>query len=234
MSPDAAMEPFVAALETYHSLTEPSTWLEGVVKAYVGDGLAADFYREVAAFVDPETKGLIDGVLADKGHAEFAVREVRAEMEAQSVAGRPARAVGATAGRRGDQPDAARARRPRRADDAARRGDRRPVRRGQPDQPDHRAARGADDGAGPVLLSAATATTPKARWSASCGRTGSSRTAAKRREPMAWAAPRSSAAIAAPPSAPWRGWRASAAVQPSDSAPWTSAAAEQPRPGFAR
>lgn len=89
VSPDEAMEPFVAALETYHALTEPSTWLEGVVKAYVGDGIAADFYREVAAFVDPETKGLIDGVLEDKGHAEFAVREVRSELEANpSQAGR--------------------------------------------------------------------------------------------------------------------------------------------------
>ena len=37
-TPAAAMAPFVAALETYHALTEPSTWLEGVVKAYVGDG----------------------------------------------------------------------------------------------------------------------------------------------------------------------------------------------------
>ena len=31
--PEDAMAPFVAALETYHSLTKPSTWLEGVVKA---------------------------------------------------------------------------------------------------------------------------------------------------------------------------------------------------------
>ena len=53
VAPAVAMEPFVAALETYHSLTEPSTWLESVVKAYVGDGMAADFYREVAEFVDP-------------------------------------------------------------------------------------------------------------------------------------------------------------------------------------
>ncbi len=53
--PEDAMAPFVAALETYHSLTEPSTWLESVVKAYVGDGMAADFYREVAAFVDDGT-----------------------------------------------------------------------------------------------------------------------------------------------------------------------------------
>jgi hypothetical protein len=87
--PAVAMEPFVAALETYHSLTEPSTWLEGVVKAYVGDGMAADFYREVAEFVDESTRTLIHEVLAEAGRAEFAVREVRAGIAAQpAVAGR--------------------------------------------------------------------------------------------------------------------------------------------------
>ena len=89
VAPADAMEPFVAALETYHSLTEPSTWLEGVVKAYVGDGMAADFYREVAEFVDPGTRQLINEVLADGGRAEFAVREVRTAIAAQpSIAGR--------------------------------------------------------------------------------------------------------------------------------------------------
>jgi hypothetical protein len=87
--PEVAMEPFVAALETYHSLTTPSTWLEGVVKAYVGDGMAADFYREVAQFVDEPTRALIHEVLADSGRAEFAVREVRAATEEQpSITGR--------------------------------------------------------------------------------------------------------------------------------------------------
>lgn len=87
--PQAAMEPFVAALETYHSLTEPSTWLEGVVKAYVGDGMAADFYREVAEFVDVPTRTLIHDALADAGRAEFAVREVQAATAATpAVAGR--------------------------------------------------------------------------------------------------------------------------------------------------
>ncbi|MEO6887316.1 MAG: ferritin-like fold-containing protein [Jatrophihabitantaceae bacterium] len=80
--PPAAMEPFVAPLESYHSLTEPSTWLEGVVKAYVGDGMAADFYREVAVFVDLPTRELIDGVLTDGGRAAFAVRQVSAALEA--------------------------------------------------------------------------------------------------------------------------------------------------------
>ena len=86
VAPDAAMEPFVAALETFHSLTEPQTWLESVVKAYVGDGLAADFYREVAEFVDESTRALMLEVLSDAGRAEFAVREVRAETEANPAA----------------------------------------------------------------------------------------------------------------------------------------------------
>jgi hypothetical protein len=87
--PEDAMAPFVAALETYHSLTEPSTWLESVVKAYVGDGMAADFYREVANFVDEASGELIRDVLTDAGRAEFAVREVEAAVAAQpSVAGR--------------------------------------------------------------------------------------------------------------------------------------------------
>ena len=89
VAPAVAMEPFVAALETYHSLTEPTTWLEGVVKAYVGDGMAADFYREVAEYVDASTRDLIHEVLVDAGRAEFAVREVRAAITARpAVAGR--------------------------------------------------------------------------------------------------------------------------------------------------
>jgi hypothetical protein len=84
--PGQAMAPFVAAIETYHSLTEPSTWLEAVVKAYVGDGLAADFYREVATFVDRDTEQLIHGVLAEAGRAEFAVREVKTAIAEQPAA----------------------------------------------------------------------------------------------------------------------------------------------------
>src|SRR3954453_4949417 len=49
--PEEGMAPVGAGAETYPPLTNPSTWLGGVVKAYVGYGLAADFYREVAGFV---------------------------------------------------------------------------------------------------------------------------------------------------------------------------------------
>ena len=83
VAPEDAMEPFVAPLETYHDLTAPVTWLEGVVKAYVGDGMAADFYREVAKLADPQTRALIESVLVDAGRAEFAVSEVHAAVAAQ-------------------------------------------------------------------------------------------------------------------------------------------------------
>jgi hypothetical protein len=60
--------------------TAPSDWLEGLVKAYVGDGLANDFYREVAAYVDAETRALVLEVFADSGQAEFVVDRVRAAI----------------------------------------------------------------------------------------------------------------------------------------------------------
>jgi len=75
--PDAAMEPFVAALDAFHERTAPQTWLEGLVKAYVGDGIARDFYREVSAYLDAGTHELVTSVLEDEGHAQFVVREVR-------------------------------------------------------------------------------------------------------------------------------------------------------------
>lgn len=88
--PDAAMLPFVAALDAFHESTQASDWLEGVIKAYVGDGLATDFYREVAAFVgDEATRRLVLDVLADTGQAEFAVTKVREAIAADpSLAGR--------------------------------------------------------------------------------------------------------------------------------------------------
>ena len=89
VSPAEAMAPFVAPLDAFHDGTRASTWLEGLVKAYVGDGLAADFYREVAAFLPQPDRALVQEVLADTGHADFALREVRAAIVADpKVAGR--------------------------------------------------------------------------------------------------------------------------------------------------
>lgn len=86
---DDAMSPFRKPLEAFHAQTAPADWLEGLVKAYVGDGIGADFYREISSVVDPRTRELILEVLDDTGHAEFAVDRVRAAIEADPrVSGR--------------------------------------------------------------------------------------------------------------------------------------------------
>ncbi|CAM5240363.1 hypothetical protein SGLAM104S_10521 [Streptomyces glaucescens] len=149
--PTAAMEPFVAALDGFHKQTAPSDWLEGLVKAYVGDSIASDFYREVAARLDSDTRELVLAVLDDTGHAGFAVEKVRAAIDADPRVGRAARAVGAAADGRGPVPVAAGGRGARRAVDDAGGRRRRRLRpgRGRPDVlPDHRGAHQADGGAG--------------------------------------------------------------------------------------
>ena len=87
--PYAAMAPFQAALDQFHEHTAPSDWFEGLVKAYVGDGLAADFYREIAAYLDPRTRDVVIASLADSGHSEFVVDRVQAAItENPRLAGR--------------------------------------------------------------------------------------------------------------------------------------------------
>ncbi|MCW2506511.1 MAG: hypothetical protein JWO79_4795 [Actinomycetia bacterium] len=83
--PEASMSAFAAPLDAFHDSTAPSDWLEGLVKAYVGDGIADDFYREVAGFLDEPDRSLILDVLHDTRHAEFAVTEVRAAIEADPL-----------------------------------------------------------------------------------------------------------------------------------------------------
>jgi hypothetical protein len=85
--PTAAMEPFAAALDGFHRQTAPSDWLEGLVKAYVGDSIASDFYREVAVRLDSDTRELVLAVLDDTGHAQFAVDKVRAAIDADPRVG---------------------------------------------------------------------------------------------------------------------------------------------------
>lgn len=89
VEPEQAMAPFRTAVDRFHRSTAPSTWLEGLVKAYVGDGIGQDFYTEVAAFLDPGTRDLVVDVMGDLGHSVFVVDRVRAAIDAdQRVAGR--------------------------------------------------------------------------------------------------------------------------------------------------
>jgi hypothetical protein len=83
---EQAMAPFQAHIDAFHTSTAPKSWLESLVKAYVGDGLAADLYREMASWLDPETRDLVLSVLSDTGHSAFAEREVAAGIEADRKA----------------------------------------------------------------------------------------------------------------------------------------------------
>ena len=87
--PDVAMQPFVEAVNAFHARTTPADWLEGLVKAYLGDGIAADFYRTIAVRLDPQTQALVHEVLADTGHSEFVIARVREAIASDpQVAGR--------------------------------------------------------------------------------------------------------------------------------------------------
>ncbi|WP_061299793.1 ferritin-like fold-containing protein [Herbidospora cretacea] len=79
--PEAAMAPFAPALDAWHEQTQPSDWYEALVKAYVGTGLAGDFYRVAARRVDEETQKLVDQALADEARSELVVERVRKAME---------------------------------------------------------------------------------------------------------------------------------------------------------
>ena len=84
---ETAMRPFVAPLDAFHASTSPADWLEGLVKAYVGDGIAADFYREISVLLDERNRTLVLEVFSDTGHSEFVVAKVRAAIEADPRVG---------------------------------------------------------------------------------------------------------------------------------------------------
>ncbi|WP_018156709.1 ferritin-like fold-containing protein [Demetria terragena] len=87
--PEAVMEPFAESFDAWHQRTQPGSWHEGLMKVYTGNSLAADFYREIARYVDPETQQLVADVLGRGRHVEFAAGRLReAITQDQKIAGR--------------------------------------------------------------------------------------------------------------------------------------------------
>lgn len=82
VEPDEAMRPFRAALDDYHDQTEPNDWLEALTKAYVGDNVADDFFREVATLLAEPDRQLILEVLHDSSYSDFAAEEIRRAIAA--------------------------------------------------------------------------------------------------------------------------------------------------------
>lgn len=83
LDPVEAMVPYHDVIDRYHSLTSPVTWLEVLVKAHIGDGLAADFYTEVATALPDGPAQVVRSVMAHTGHSDFVVEEVRAAIAAE-------------------------------------------------------------------------------------------------------------------------------------------------------
>jgi hypothetical protein len=79
--PRLAMAPYAPVFDEWHRRTEPRTFTEGLMKVYVGSTIAADFYRECARFVDPQTRQIVDQVLQDVLPVEFAQRELKSALE---------------------------------------------------------------------------------------------------------------------------------------------------------
>ena len=87
--PEAAMEPFRTTLDEFHTKTKPTDWLEGLMKAYVGDGIGLDFYREISTYVDPRTRELVVEVCDDLAASTYIVESIRAAIiDDPKVAGR--------------------------------------------------------------------------------------------------------------------------------------------------
>ena len=92
VDPEQAMEPFVAAVDGFHDLTPPNDWLEGIIKAYVGDGLATDFYREVAqALAQPNPQAAMPVDPRDSVHALAVIDAARTSADPMYGRARPAR-----------------------------------------------------------------------------------------------------------------------------------------------
>lgn len=62
LDPEEAMMPFQRSFDHFHERTKPADWFESVMKAYVIDTVSSDFYRAVAAFLDPATQHFVERV----------------------------------------------------------------------------------------------------------------------------------------------------------------------------
>lgn len=70
---DAQMLQFTGTFDDYDSRTEPQTWWEGVLKGYVGNGVADDFCRIAVDGLDEHTRAVVVEVLDDTRNAELSV-----------------------------------------------------------------------------------------------------------------------------------------------------------------
>lgn len=80
MDPADSVERYRSVFDQYHRATTPKTWYEALVKAYVGDGLAADFYTELAGVLPAQAQAIVGQVMAETANSGFAREQVHAAV----------------------------------------------------------------------------------------------------------------------------------------------------------
>lgn len=84
---DVAMLTYTDVLGDFDARTVPRDWWERLMKTYVGYGLVTDFQREVSGRLDPDTRSVVDEVLADNGYADFVVSVLAPVLAAEPQLG---------------------------------------------------------------------------------------------------------------------------------------------------
>lgn len=82
--PNDAMTPFKPAFDAYHARTRPRDLLEGMVKAYIGDGIATDFYVEISRYVEEGSRAVIKQASSNHRDVDTIVKAVRAGIKEDS------------------------------------------------------------------------------------------------------------------------------------------------------
>lgn len=81
-SVEKAVEEHIGVFDRYHRVTTPSNWLEVLVKLYIADGMAADFFAELVDVLPDEVRDVFAEVAATTSNSDWALDEVRAAVAA--------------------------------------------------------------------------------------------------------------------------------------------------------
>lgn len=79
---DAAIDAHREVFDKYHRVTDPSSWLEVLVKLYIGDGMTADFFSEMVQTLPDEAREVFREVMASTTSSDWVRDEVRAAVAA--------------------------------------------------------------------------------------------------------------------------------------------------------
>jgi len=85
--PAVAFGPYLVVWREYHERTTPSDWWEALVKAYIGDGIAADFLAEVISRLSLGERAAVARLLPDAKVEAFLQSELAGGIAADPVLG---------------------------------------------------------------------------------------------------------------------------------------------------